>query len=220
MKILVQRTRFNRRQCISLYTLIYACIVTAFWYHFKPISGFFSGRVAPIHNYRIPDVDGTNTSCRCGKGPQMYIWPPPNGPKDLICSDSTYDLTLCVQVDSTKPPKLTLIKERLLKLRNMSGTKSDDRKEEFADEGKELLRWYQLEGSKIDGKEGYEMYPLAINLTETIKAINKGSPAPFVKTDIFLCGPSGKNQRDLDLVLILVVFKMFVSGGVFFTGLF
>nr|CDS26715.1 beta 13 n galactosyltransferase [Hymenolepis microstoma] len=139
-------------------------------------------RVAPIRNYRIPDVDGTNTSCRCVKGPQMYIWPPPNGPKDLICSDSTYDLTLCVKVDPTKPAKLTLIQERLLTLRNMSNRdsgKSDDFKEEFADESKELLRWYQLEGSKINDKENYEMYPLAINLTETIRAINKGSPAPF-----------------------------------------
>lgn len=53
-------------------------------------------------------------------------------------------------------------------------------------EGEELLQWYQLEGSKVNGgKGGYEMYPLAINLTDTIQAINQGLPAPYVSLSIF-----------------------------------
>ncbi|VDL18707.1 unnamed protein product [Hymenolepis diminuta] len=182
MKAPGRRRKFTLRQCIFIYTLFYLCIFVVLWYHLRPTSSsYFSSSTAPLKNYRIPDVDGTNTSCRCGKGPQMYIWPPPNGSKDLFCPDSTYDLTLCVRVDPTKSLKRTLIQERLLRLTNKTGGEADklDDWEELAHEGKELLWWYQLEGSKTNVDQGYEMYPLAINLTETIKAINRGSPAPF-----------------------------------------
>ncbi|KAM7536457.1 hypothetical protein Aperf_G00000083929 [Anoplocephala perfoliata] len=137
-------------------------------------------------DYRIPDVDGTETSCRCANGPHMYIWPPPNGPEDLLCSNSTYDLTLCVHVKSGTSPKLTMLQERLLRLqREDSDPVSEengrtDYHKDLPTEENELLQWYELEGSKMNGGEGgYEMYPLAINLTDTIQAITEGLPAPF-----------------------------------------
>ncbi|KAM7536456.1 hypothetical protein Aperf_G00000083923 [Anoplocephala perfoliata] len=137
-------------------------------------------------DYRIPDVDGTETSCRCANGPHMYIWPPPNGPEDLLCSNSTYDLTLCVHVKSETPPKLTMLQERLLRLRRKDSDPASeengrtDYHKDLPTEENELLQWYELEGSKINGGEGgYEMYPLAINLTDTIQAITEGLPAPF-----------------------------------------
>ncbi|KAM3180884.1 hypothetical protein ACTXT7_015438, partial [Hymenolepis weldensis] len=204
MKAPGRRRKFTLRQCIFIYTLFYLCIFIALWYHLKPTSSsYFSSSTAPLKNYRIPDVDGTNTSCRCDKGPQMYIWPPPNGSKDLSCSDSTYDLTLCVRVDPTKSLKRTLIQERILRLTNRTGGEADksDDWEELAHEGKELLWWYQLEGSKTSVDQGYEMYPLAINLTETIKAINGGSPAPFST----LTHPhSGHYPNDLSKIVLVL----------------
>lgn len=146
----------------------------------------------------------------------MYIWPPPNGSNDLFCPDSTYDLTLCVRVDPTKSLKRTLIQERLLRLTNRTGGEADKRDdwEELAHEGKELLWWYQLEGSKTNVDQGYEMYPLAINLTETIKAINGGSPAPFVSLLVVMYLYLN-NQRDGFIALVNLIcdflLKIFLS---------
>lgn len=53
---------------------------------------------------------------------------------------------------------------------------ADEIKEEEA-----LLRWYQLEGyKKSNGDEGYDMYPLSIDVKAYISSISNGLPVPRV----------------------------------------
>lgn len=77
----------------------------------------------------------------------------------------------------------TMLHERLKWLEKNGGAPSDKMWDEDEEEKEKnaLLRWFQLEGYKQDGsKGGYQMYPLAINLTNTIEAITHGMPAPRV----------------------------------------
>uniref|UniRef100_A0A5K3G0D0 Transmembrane protein n=1 Tax=Mesocestoides corti TaxID=53468 RepID=A0A5K3G0D0_MESCO len=76
-------------------------------------------------DYHIPDFDGTNSSCRCARGPQVYRWPPMRVPEDLTCTDSSYDLTLCVRVKSSDEPMETRLHQRL-KLLGKDYERSDE----------------------------------------------------------------------------------------------
>ncbi|VDD78727.1 unnamed protein product [Mesocestoides corti] len=130
-------------------------------------------------DYHIPDFDGTNSSCRCARGPRVYRWPPKRVPEDLTCADSSYDLTLCVRVKSSDEPMETSLHQRLKLL---------DKDYEHGDEESALLRWFELEGHKLNGGDGgYDMYPLAINLTDTMAAIIHGKPAPYVSCRLCVC---------------------------------
>ncbi|VDD84048.1 unnamed protein product [Mesocestoides corti] len=156
-------------------------------------------------HYRIPDFDGANSSCRCARGPQVYRWPPVRVPEDLTCSDSSYDLTLCVRVKSSDEPVETRLHQRLKVL---------DKDHEHGDEESALLRWFELEGHTLNGGEGeYDMYPLAINLTDTLAAITNGKPAPYapitnpniklIRTSRTACAPHDQASKDVyDLVVI------------------
>uniref|UniRef100_A0A5K3FVX2 Hexosyltransferase n=1 Tax=Mesocestoides corti TaxID=53468 RepID=A0A5K3FVX2_MESCO len=156
-------------------------------------------------DYRIPDFDGTNSSCRCARGPRVYRWPPKRVPEDLICADSSYDLTLCVRVKSSSEPMETRLHQRLKLL---------DKDCEHGGEESALLRWFELEGHRLDGGEGgYDMYPLAINLTDTLAAITHGKQAPYalitnpniklIRTSLTACAPHDRSSKDVyDLVVI------------------
>uniref|UniRef100_A0A5K3G2S6 TGF_BETA_2 domain-containing protein n=1 Tax=Mesocestoides corti TaxID=53468 RepID=A0A5K3G2S6_MESCO len=123
-------------------------------------------------DYHIPDLDGTNSSCRCARGPHVYRWPPERVPEDLTCADSSYDLTLCVRVKSLDEPMETRLHQRLKML---------DKDYEHGGEESALLRWFELEGHKLNAADGeYDMYPLAINLTDNMAAITHGKAARYV----------------------------------------
>lgn len=168
------------------YAILLTLLCVVLWYKIKPnIPAIWNYSFNSIKgsDYHIPDFDGTNASCRCGKGPQVYYWPPLVVSEDLLCGNSTYDLTLCVLLDSSKPQATTKLDQRLNWLENSnlkSEKKAIDRGEESA-----LLRWFRLEGQQQNnGEDGYDMYPLAINLTDTIEAIRNGRPAPHVSQKI------------------------------------
>ncbi|KAL5967774.1 Beta-13-galactosyltransferase brn [Taenia solium] len=135
----------------------------------------------------------------------MNQWPPQRVPQDLVCPDSTYDLTLCVSVNSSASPMLTMLHERL-KWLEKSGLAKGDRRWGIDAEEKEknaLLRWFLLEGYEQDGSEGgYKMYPLAINLTNTIKAITHGMPAPHAT-----CAPKSEGSTEEERYELVVVYR-------------
>uniref|UniRef100_A0A5K3G230 DUF1336 domain-containing protein n=1 Tax=Mesocestoides corti TaxID=53468 RepID=A0A5K3G230_MESCO len=142
---------------------------------------------------------------RCARGPQVYRWPPVRVPEDLTCADSSYDLTLCVRVKSSDEPMETRLHQRLKML---------DKDCEHGDEESAILRWFELEGHKLDGGErGYDMYPLAINLTNTLAAITHGKWASYalitnpniklIRTSRTACAPHDQDSKDIyDLVVI------------------
>uniref|UniRef100_A0A5K3G0K6 Exostosin domain-containing protein n=2 Tax=Mesocestoides corti TaxID=53468 RepID=A0A5K3G0K6_MESCO len=142
---------------------------------------------------------------RWARGGRVYRWPPVRVPEDLTCADSSYDLTLCVRVKSSDEPMETRLHQRLKLL---------DKDYERSDEESALLRWFELEGHKLEGGEGgYDMYPLAINLTDTLAAITHGKPASYapinnpniklIRTSRTACAPDDQASKDVyDLVVI------------------
>ncbi|VDD78738.1 unnamed protein product, partial [Mesocestoides corti] len=55
----------------------------------------------------------------------VYRWPPMRVPEDLTCTDSSYDLTLCVRVKSSDEPMETRLHQRL-KLLGKDYERSDE----------------------------------------------------------------------------------------------
>uniref|UniRef100_A0A0X3PNV9 Hexosyltransferase n=1 Tax=Schistocephalus solidus TaxID=70667 RepID=A0A0X3PNV9_SCHSO len=153
------------------------------------------------------DFDGTASSCRCWdvrRRNRTRFWPPLDT-RDLFCAqDGTYDVTLCVdQLTSRRPYRQNKLTQRLRVLKSQN----PDAKVT----GSELNQWYQLEDSSL--RQQYDMYPMAINISETIKNISLGLPvteAPITNPNIKLlrvsqsiCPPtdsSTKSHHDLVVV--------------------
>ncbi|VDK41441.1 unnamed protein product [Taenia asiatica] len=209
--------------CRRGYCLAYVIFLVLFWLVLWHKTAPNEGSSSPIlqdADYHIPDFDGTSTSCRCGRSPEMNQWPPLHVPQDLVCPDSTYDLTLCVSVNSSASLMPTMLHERL-KWLEKSGLATGDKRWDIDAEGKEknaLLRWFLLEGYKQDGSEdGYQMYPLAINLTNTIKAITHGMPAPhapitnpnirLLRVSRTACAPKSEEPTEEERYDLVVIYR-------------
>nr|VZI07666.1 unnamed protein product [Spirometra erinaceieuropaei] len=157
------------------------------------------------------DFDGTASSCRCqdvGRRNRTRFWPPLDT-RDLLCArDGTYDVTLCVdhltEAGSHQRNKLTE-RLRVLKSQNPDAQVT----------GSELHQWYQLEDSSL--RQHYEMYPMAINISDTLKNISLGLPvteAPITNPNIKLlrvsqsiCPPTDSTKKPTPHHDLVVVYK-------------
>ncbi|VDN13973.1 unnamed protein product [Dibothriocephalus latus] len=121
------------------------------------------------------DFDGTASSCRCQavhRRNRTRFWPPLDV-QDLFCSrDGTYDISLCVdQLDNASTYHRNKLTERLRMLRAQNP--------DVKVTGSELNQWYQLEDSSR--RQRYDMYPMAVNISETNRNMSLGLPVLEVR---------------------------------------
>ncbi|VDL99873.1 unnamed protein product [Schistocephalus solidus] len=197
---------------ISLFVATWIYIIFSFIYNSADEDSPWSTASGADRRVDTPtDFDGTASACRCrdvGRTRRTRFWPPLET-QDLLCPrDGTYDVTVCVDhLDETGSQPRNKLTERLAILKS---------KHPYVPlTGSELRQWYKLEEPRL--RQQYELYPMAVNISEITKNISLGLPVttkPITNPNIKLlrvsqsiCPPGRFNGNPISRYKLVVVYK-------------